>query len=167
MLSVTQHPHVPVDPLALAHTCRHAGLKATPQRLAVLRCLFEASDHPSPEAVFRRVREELHSISLATIYNTLDSLEAKGLVSRVMLQFDAKRYDANRSPHHHLICTVCGCIEDYEDPRLPPKVQGSLGGFTPREVRVQILGVCGACRSRSPERGPTRAGGTPKRKSAP
>jgi Fur family peroxide stress response transcriptional regulator len=133
---------------ALAATFHAAGLRVTPQRLAVLRVLLRSHDHPAPEAVFQRVRGDLPSVSLATVYKVLASLEAAGLASRVGVPGDANRYDANRAPHHHLICTRCGNVADHEDPRLAPALPRDLGGFVPSEARVQILGLCARCRAR-------------------
>jgi Fur family peroxide stress response transcriptional regulator len=142
-MDLRPHAH---DGERLAAACREAGLKATPQRLAVLKALLTSREHPGPEAVFRQVRGELSSISLATVYKTLDALEAAGLVERVTPLSDGRRYDANRAPHHHLVCTTCGRIEDHEDPALAPPVPSQLGGFQARSVRVEVLGVCAACR---------------------
>jgi Fur family peroxide stress response transcriptional regulator len=139
--------HHASEPERLAEACREAGLKATPQRLAVLRVLLEAHDHPSPELVYRRVCEGLPGISLPTIYRTLESLEQAGLVAQVNLLPDTRRYDANRTPHHHLVCTSCGRIEDHEDPSLTPALPASLHGFRPVEARLQILGQCSTCRT--------------------
>jgi Fur family peroxide stress response transcriptional regulator len=143
---------------ALARACHAAGLKVTPQRLAVLRVLMRSHDHPAPEAVFQRVRDHLPSVSLATVYKVLASLEIAGLASRVGVPGDANRYDANRAPHHHLICTRCGAVADHEDPGLAPALPSDLGGFVPSEARVQILGLCARCRSpkRAHSSGPRR-----------
>lgn len=130
----------------LAESFRAAGLKVTPQRLAVLRVLLESHDHPAPEAVFQRVRGGLPSVSLATVYKVLASLEAAGLASRVGVPGDANRYDANLAPHHHLICTRCGDVADHHDPGLAPALPRALGGFVPSEARVQIFGLCARCR---------------------
>ena len=135
-------------PEALAESCHAAGLRVTPQRLAVLRVLMRSHDHPAPEAVFQRVRGELPSVSLATVYKVLASLETAGLASRVGVPGEANRYEANRAPHHHLICTRCGDVADHEDPDLAPALPRQLGGFVPSEARVQIFGLCARCRSR-------------------
>jgi Fur family transcriptional regulator, peroxide stress response regulator len=135
-------------PEALAESCHAAGLRVTPQRLAVLRVLMQSHDHPAPEAVFQRVRGELPSVSLATVYKVLASLERAGLASRVGVPGDANRYDANLAPHHHLICTRCGDVTDHEDPHLAPALPRQLGGFLPSEARVQIFGLCARCRPR-------------------
>jgi Fur family transcriptional regulator, peroxide stress response regulator len=137
------------QPEALAEACHAAGLRVTPQRVAVLRVLMQSHDHPAPEAVFQRVRGELPSVSLATVYKVLASLETAGLASRVGVPGDANRYDANRAPHHHLICTRCGDVADHEDPDLAPALPRRLGGFIPSDARVQIFGLCARCRSRN------------------
>lgn len=144
----------PIDANEAAERCRKAGLKATPQRLAVYRALLAADDHPSPEALFRAVKDELPSISLATIYKTLDSLQAAGLVNEVSLLSESKRYDGNQSPHHHLVCQRCKRVIDHTDPTLDGLLpKDALGGFLPLEVRVQIVGICDACRHESHDDG--------------
>lgn len=154
-VTVVRTMRTPIPPKALAERCRRGGLKATPQRLAVYGALLEADDHPSAEALFWTVREKLPSISLATVYKTLESLEAAGLIRQVSLLSDSKRYDANQHHHHHLVCRVCKRIIDYDDPRLDallPNAEPS--GFTPLEVRVQIVGVCARCQGAADAQAP-------------
>ncbi len=121
-------------------------MNLTPQRLAIYRSLLEAKDHPSPETLFERVRPSMPTLSLATIYKTLDTLAAMGLVSELPATGDAKRYDGNMEPHHHLVCTRCNKVADYRDPRLdriaPPK---NLRGFRAQQVNVHIHGLCAEC----------------------
>lgn len=133
----------------LAERCRAAGLKATPQRLAIFQALLRTDRHPSPEALYACVKEILPSISLGTVYKTLDSLEEAGLIAEVAQLFQTKRYDANEAPHHHLICTGCGAITDFNHPsldNLSPPV--GIEGFGAREMRIQILGLCASCAAR-------------------
>jgi len=125
-------------------------MNVTPQRLAVYRALLEAADHPGPEALWERIRPEMPSLSLATVYKTLETLVGLGLVAEVACASEVKRFDANRDPHQHLVCTRCGRIDDHRDPRLeriaPPE---NLHGFVPKAVEVQILGLCADCAARS------------------
>src|SRR6266542_2675340 len=93
--------------------CREAGMNVTPQRIAIYRALLKSEDHPTPEMLYRDVSREMPSLSLATIYKTLDSLSAIGLVRSVDLDSDKRRYDANDDAHHHLVCSACGKIRDY------------------------------------------------------
>ncbi len=145
-------PQTPLPEEELARRCRGVGLRATPQRLAVYRTLLEAHDHPTPEGLYRAVRERLPSVALGTIYKILDSLEAAGLVDQVSLLWEAKRYDGNREPHHHLVCRACKRVTDFTDPTLAGPLP-DVEGFVALEVRVQVVGLCAACHAAG-SRGP-------------
>lgn len=130
----------------LAKRCRAAGLKLTPQRLAIYRALVKRFDHPSAEAIYRAVQPSMPSLSLGTVYKTIDSLVRAGLVEEVSRFGETKRYDANLSPHHHLICTQCQSIRDIAWPgseAIAPPIAES--GFSATEVHIQVLGVCRDC----------------------
>ena len=90
-------------------------MSVTPQRIAIYRALLEANDHPNPEAIYTRVRTTMPSLSLATIYKTLDALARLGLVSELPAIGNSRRYDANVDLHHHLVCTRCDRVTDYYD----------------------------------------------------
>ena len=134
------------SPSELRDRCRSAGLKATPQRLAVYEALIARIDHPSPEDIYRAVRKRLPTLSLATVYNTLDALASHGLASEVALLHESKRYDANLNPHHHLICTSCQAIVDIHNEKFDAlELPKGLVDFVPEKVSVQILGLCTRC----------------------
>jgi Fur family peroxide stress response transcriptional regulator len=137
----------------LAAHCRTAGLALTPQRLAIYRALREALDHPSPEGLYARVKGRMPSLSLATVYKTLEALVRVGLAAEVPATGKTKRYDANMERHHHLICTRCDEVRDVYDAGLdrvrPP---ARLSGFVAHGVSVQIHGLCEACARASTSR---------------
>jgi Fur family peroxide stress response transcriptional regulator len=125
---------------------REAGMNVTPQRLAVYRMLLEAEDHPSPEALYRRIRPKMPSLSLATIYKALDALVKLGVVREVSVVGERKRYDANVDRHHHLVCTRCKKVDDFYDEGLDAVAPSRrLAGFVAHAVSVQVLGLCAAC----------------------
>ncbi|MBI2212575.1 MAG: transcriptional repressor [Acidobacteria bacterium] len=127
--------------------CREAGMNVTPQRIAIYRALVGSTEHPSPEMLFNSVSRTMPSLSLATIYKTLETLETIGLVREIPVTGDRKRFDAILEDHHHLICNVCGSVGDYHDESLdalPPRRR--LGGFVPHAVSVNVFGVCVKCR---------------------
>jgi Fur family peroxide stress response transcriptional regulator len=132
--------------------CREEGMNVTPQRIAIYRALLESEEHPTPEMLFYAVSREMPSLSLATIYKTLDALASIGLVRSVAVDTDKRRYDANDAPHHHLVCSSCGKIRDYYsdefDALLPPR---RVQGFAPQTVSVNITGICGNCRQKRKE----------------
>jgi Fur family transcriptional regulator, peroxide stress response regulator len=133
----------------LGERCRAAGLKVTPQRLAVYGALTRRHDHPSPELLFQEVRKKQPGISLATIYKTLDALEAAGLVREVAHLQNTKRYDARQGRHQHLVCTACEAIQDLDLPIDTSSIPHSVSSdFDVAEIHVHILGVCSSCRGK-------------------
>ncbi|MCI0340752.1 MAG: transcriptional repressor [Planctomycetales bacterium] len=129
-------------------TCRARGVRVTPQRLAVYRALAEDLSHPTAEAVWARLRPRMPSLSPATVYRILESLDREGLVRRVSVTDGAGRFDANRGPHQHLVCRVCGRVRDVRDPTLTRVGLGrdAVRGFTVEELDIRIVGRCGRCR---------------------
>jgi Fur family peroxide stress response transcriptional regulator len=132
--------------------CREAGMNVTPQRIAIYRALLQSEDHPTPEMLYRTVSAEMPSLSLATIYKTLDALASVGLARPVPVDTEKRRYDANDDAHHHLVCSSCGCIRDYYshefDSLLPPR---RVQGFAAQAISVNITGICGDCRGKRKE----------------
>ena len=130
----------------LVSRCRAAGMNMTPQRLGIYRSLLDSYDHPSPEALYERVRAQMPSISLATIYKTLDTLVELGFASELPSTGDTKRYDANMDHHHHLVCRSCNAVEDFDDETLSAvKAPRRLNGFQPEYVSIHVHGLCRRC----------------------
>ena len=91
---------------------RSRGLKVTPQRQVIFRVLSSTTHHPTAEAVHAAVRSELPTISLRTVYQSLNDLSAMGELSALDLGTGSTRFDPTLEPHHHLVCEACGMIED-------------------------------------------------------
>ena len=131
--------------------CRAASLAVTPQRLAIFRELAATTHHPSAEELHAAVRREMPTLSLATVYKTLDTLAGIGAVRPVSRLGARGRWDANLGPHHHLICTVCGDVSDVTEPALdaaggPARRVAARRGFAAAGHAVEIFGRCAACR---------------------
>lgn len=86
-------------------------LKATPQRLAVLKVL-ERHEHPTMEELYKDIREKHPSISLATVYKNVNALKEAGVVVEVNVPNGKMRYDIFVEPHIHVVCKNCGEIVD-------------------------------------------------------
>lgn len=93
-----------------------ATFRFTRQRREVYDALLHTEDHPSAVQVFLRVKERMPSISLATVYNCLETLAQHGLVRQVNLDRGASRFCANRRQHGHFFCTRCGGVRDVDLP---------------------------------------------------
>jgi Fur family peroxide stress response transcriptional regulator len=121
------------------------GFKLTPQRMAILDFLEGNEEHPSAEDIYLAVREQFPSISLATVYNTLDLLKRRGEVLELMFDPARKRYDPNTHEHHHLVCTGCGRVVDIHR-RFPVGLTDEEAeGFSVMRNHVEFYGVCPSC----------------------
>jgi Fur family transcriptional regulator, peroxide stress response regulator len=133
------------EPLALL---RRAGLRSTPQRLAIVREVY-ARSHPSVGEIYDAVRQEFPSIGLATVYNTLGTMTEKGLVAELPFT-NVTRFEINARPHANLVCRTCGEIEDCDAveegllEELLSRVAGAAS-FRPESQRIDIYGLCRNC----------------------
>lgn len=90
------------------------GLKATPQRMCILK-LLERHTHPNIDELYEEMRELYPSISLATVYKNLNTLVEKGMVVEVANSGNKSRFDIYRHPHIHVICEKCSKVYDYHN----------------------------------------------------
>lgn len=135
---------------AFEKVCRAAGMKLTQQRLEIFRELATASDHPSAEALYKRLRKRLPTLSLDTLYRTLSTIENHGLITRVQTAESQARFEAETRQHHHFICDQCHAIVDFLWPQFDetslPDAVVALGAITSRKVTIH--GLCPQCRTR-------------------
>jgi Fe2+ or Zn2+ uptake regulation protein len=152
---------VAADCLAFARRCREQGVRVTAQRLAVYRALAEDPSHPTADAIYRRLRGAMPSLSPATVYRVLESLERDGLLRRVSTTEGVGRFDANLEPHQHLICRVCGRMTDVQAPTLAVGRVAARAHprFVVEDVDVRIVGRCETCLpgAATAPRGPRRS----------
>ncbi len=132
----------------LQEICRHRGIPLTNQRCAVLEVLLQRSDHPTADQVFEAVQDRSPQISRRTVYRVLDTLVELGLIRRVHHPGATARFDALIHRHHHLVCTLCNRIVDWESPDLDNIALpvGKPRGFDIRDFSVQLMGLCPECR---------------------
>ncbi|MBN2777034.1 MAG: transcriptional repressor [Bacteroidales bacterium] len=95
-----------------------SGLKMTIQRVAVLEFLEKSEEHPSAETVYNAIHEKFPSITLSTIYNTLETFVENGIISKVFTLDGKARFDAKMQKHHHLYDKKSGKIVDIFDEEL-------------------------------------------------
>lgn len=124
------------------------GLPVTHQRLAVYEALHSAHDHPSAEALHAKLKKKYPSLSLATVYKTLQTFQELGLASLVNYPHVEARYDAITRKHHHAICEKCGRIEDLFDAKLDSLPAPRAKGFKVTSHSVHFRGLCQSCQRR-------------------
>ena len=104
---------VPVrSPAELTEAFRARGLKITPQRQCIFRILHGNATHPTAEVVYGAAVAEMPSISLRTVYQTLNDLAAMGELQHLDVGTGSHRFDPNLDDHHHLVCEGCGAVRD-------------------------------------------------------
>lgn len=136
---------------------RARGLRATPQRVVLHRILREIDGHITAEELLEKAASQLPSVSLPTIYAALSLLEEMGGVHRVSALGGTAIYDTRSTPHHHVVCRVCGGVWDLEAPaETGAAVRAAAGaGFSALSAQVTVQGVCAACSARTAEVPPT------------
>jgi Fur family peroxide stress response transcriptional regulator len=134
------------SPAELTELFRQQGLKITPQRVSIFKALHDNTAHPTAESVYESVRPDMPSISLRTVYQTLNDLAEMGEVDQIHLGTGSSRFDPNLDPHHHLVCDSCGRVHDvyadFSDVRLP---RGRLEGFQVSSTEIVFRGLCPEC----------------------
>jgi Fur family peroxide stress response transcriptional regulator len=126
------------------------GLRLTAQRRQVYSVLLRQRDHPSAEEVFIRAKDQMPDISMATVYNCLDTLVKCGLVKQVHHDRSATRYCSNMAKHHHFYCDACGGTYDITtDPEEGHPAMHLPPGFNMRSFEIAFNGLCPRCASRT------------------
>jgi Fe2+ or Zn2+ uptake regulation protein len=134
------------SPDELTELFRSQGLKVTPQRRRVFEALHASAVHPTAERVFDEVRADMPTISLRTVYQTLNDLTAMGELHQLDLGTGSARFDPNLGAHHHLVCGSCGKVHDVEvDFAQVPRPDGESEGFRITSTEIVFRGVCADC----------------------
>lgn len=140
-------PRHHADEAEYGESLAHGGFRFTQQRRLVFDTLAHTADHPTAVQVFLRVKDQMPAISLATVYNCLETLSKCGLVRQVNVDREATRYCANQVDHGHFVCTDCGRVDDVMTPnrasltkcwQLPPNYEVT-------QTEVSLRGLCPAC----------------------
>ena len=126
------------DSRELAEALHRAGQKLTPQREAVYSVLLAKRDHPTVDEVFHRARESMPGVSLATVYNCLETFVGCGLVRQVNHEREPTRYCPNLAPHAHFRDHETGKVYDID---LPPRMVETLRRLLPQEFQTDAVEI--------------------------
>jgi len=133
-------------PAELTEAFRARGRKITPQRQCIFRILHGNGAHPSAEVVYAAAAAEMPSISLRTVYQTLNNLADMGEIQHLDLGTGSFRFDPNLDDHHHLVCEACGLVRDVTlDTTTLGVAPAALDGFAVGSVDVVFRGRCAGC----------------------
>ena len=122
----------------LEDALERSGLRATKQREQVFSVLLNKRDHPTAEEIYARARREMPSISLATVYNCLETLTESGLIRAVNFEREPTRYCPNLTQHAHFYCKATGEVIDIE---LNENILSELKAALPQGYRAEHIDI--------------------------
>lgn len=139
-----------------AQLLREKGLKVTPQRIAVYNMLLHTHEHPNAETIYRTLEATNPTMSLATVYKTLDYFKHLGLVQELNVGEASSRYDATVKCHPHTVCTCCGKVADLYCDALTNlhEIYADQLDFDVTCEQLIFYGTCSECRSKKDEETP-------------
>lgn len=135
--------------MAARELLKQKGLRVTPQREAIYRLLAASKAHPTAEYVYQEISKVFPSISFNTVYKTMQTLEEAGLIQRFNTGENVYHYDANVTPHPHLICLSCGRVDDME--AYPDNLEDAIckavrsSSYEIRSANLHFFGYCPQC----------------------
>lgn len=125
------------------------GERLTQQRRAVWRVFLERQGHLTAEQVLAALQTTFPHLSTATVYREFTWLKRRGLISETDVGRGPKVYERlSAPPHHHLVCLVCGAVDDLDDGQFNSLRQAleRESGFVPRIDHFAVFGTCRRCR---------------------
>jgi len=129
-------------------------MRITPQRIAICEHLTASEEHPTAAMIYENLKQRFHSMSLATVYNTLDALVEIGAIN-VLGQAgdDTVHYDADTEPHVNLACLSCNKIVDIPSEHVSHLDEEitAASGYKLLGARVLYYGLCPDCQRKQAE----------------
>jgi len=131
---------------------KESEYRLTPQRVELIRLIAASEGHPSASHLYNQIKVQFPTMSLATVYKTLDLLKELGEVLEIGLRDDS-HYDGNKPyPHPHLICIKCKKIMDGEldstVKNIVQEVERNFG-FQILKHQLDFYGICPDCQNKS------------------
>lgn len=113
--------------------------------MVIYQALKRANNHPTSELIFEEIKKKNPSISLGTIYKTLETFVEKGLIYRVNTSESSMRYDARLEDHNHIYCTNTHDIVDFADKELSAVIGKFLDSkriknFNLKSFKLHVIG---------------------------
>lgn len=133
----------------ISEKLKNCNLKVTPQRIAIYNMLYNTTSHPSAETIYRSLEDIHPSMSLATVYKTLDTFKKSGLIQEINVGEDSFRYDANNYTHAHMVCNCCRRVFDAPEFDIVANLKDEITRKTDFDVtqeQIFFYGTCKDCR---------------------
>jgi Fur family transcriptional regulator, ferric uptake regulator len=132
----------------LTRRLRDAGYKITPPRLAVLEVIQREGEHLNPHEILEQAQAIHPQTGRATVYRTLELLTNLGIVRPIYVGDSGPTYIRAEGGHHHLVCSHCGRVVDFEQ-CVADSMERELEerfGFRIKSHLLEFYGLCAQCK---------------------
>jgi len=124
-----------------------SGQRATKQREHIYALLLSKRNHPTADEIYARAKDDMPTISLATVYNCLETLAETKLIRQVNFEREPSRYCPNLTKHAHFYCRESGEIVDIDlsDELIDELMKVLPEGFSAKHIEISYDGACNHC----------------------
>ena len=123
---------------------KNHGVKPSFQRIKIFEYLFQHNNHPTVEAIFKKLVGTIPTLSKTTVYNTLKLFIDKNIAKIVNIEDNETRYDADTSVHGHFKCKKCDEIYDFYVDLNNVNIK-EMENFSINEYHIYLKGICNKC----------------------
>lgn|SRR3989338_1912555 len=123
-----------------------AESRLTSQKVKIKEYLMSVKTHPTADMVYRQVKKDLPTITLATVYRNLNQMTEKGEILRLEIGKEF-RYDGDINCHQHCVCDNCGKIADVMQEVISKETLQRIKtkDFQPESAEIIFRGFCKDC----------------------
>ncbi|WGX75462.1 transcriptional repressor [Paraclostridium bifermentans] len=123
-------------------------MKFSKQRELILNAVKDNTVHPTADFIYDYLKKDNPNLSLGTVYRNLSQLVNHGYIQKVSMPGLPDRFDANVIEHNHMICDVCGNIQDIHSDilkNIPSAISNELD-IEITTCTVILHGICKNCK---------------------
>jgi Fur family ferric uptake transcriptional regulator len=96
------------------------------------------------------IDQRLSGVGRATVYRALEQMEELDLIQKIDIGGDSagfEKVDPQGHHHHHIVCTDCGKVVPFEDPKLERAIHqvSKRDGFSIQSHDITLRGTCEDC----------------------
>jgi Fur family peroxide stress response transcriptional regulator len=132
---------------SIVEALRTKGYRATPQRIAICRFASSSREHPTAGRICNEVRKQYPTVSLATVYKTIDILKKQHIIQELAVVDGETRFDSNTEAHFNLVCVKCGGVRDSDNPVIKDFIEeaAATAKFNFTGQSLVLYGICHQC----------------------